>query len=326
MTPENKKSPGGAALTPKGAGLPADAAPAGPGAAAAAIPPPGNGSAPGQAAVPAAGRPLRLAIFGNPVAHSLSPLMHAAAYRAMGIAANYEAIRADSAAEVVRTIRERGLDGASVTLPFKESLLPLLDDVDETSRRIGAVNTVIQRGGRLSGRNTDAPGLALDLLAWCGIRGRSFVVLGAGGAARAALVALLDHGGRVIVINRSPARARSLAEAFGCAWAPWAALAETGADVLINTTPLGMFPETDQTPLAAELLPRFGGVLDTIYNPLTTRLLQEAAAAGCRTRSGVGMFVAQGAGQIRLWTDREPPLELMRQAVRERLGGNDETN
>lgn len=268
-------------------------------------------------------RRLALAIFGNPVAHSLSPLMHGAAYRAMGLAADYEAIRAASAAEVVRTIQARNLDGASVTLPFKETVLPLLDGVDAAARRIGAVNTVVRQGEKLVGYNTDAAGLAADLSAWCGIGGKSFAVLGAGGVARAALCAVLDGGGRAIVFNRTEERARALADHFGCAWAPLAALATSGADVLINATPLGMSPATERTPIAAALLPRFGAVLDTIYTPLRTRLLGEARAAGCRTRTGVGMFVAQGAAQIRLWTDREPPLAVMRQAVLTRLGGKD---
>jgi shikimate dehydrogenase len=267
--------------------------------------------------------PLRFALFGNPVAQSLSPLMHKAAFAAMGLAAGYETIRAGDAAEVIRIFRERDLAGASVTIPFKETVLPLLDEVDEEARRIGAINTIVRRGNRLAGYNTDASGLAFDLEVWCGIRGRRFAVLGAGGAARAAVHALLKAGGTPTVYNRTAATAKTLAGNLGCAWAPLAALGAAEADVLINTTPIGMFPKTGETPVEKALLSRFSFVMDTIYNPIRTRLLTEAAAAGCRTRTGAGMFVGQGAGQIRLWMDREPPLAIMRRTVLEKLGGND---
>jgi shikimate dehydrogenase len=255
------------------------------------------------------------ALFGNPVAQSLSPLMHNAAYARMGIRAQYRAIRLDDAAEATRMIRELGLRGASVTIPFKESVMAFLDEVEESAREIGAVNTIAHRAGRLKGYNTDGPGLARDLEEWIGIRGKTFAVLGAGGAARAAVHALLKGGGLPVVFSRTAERSASVAASFGCAWAPLAELPQARADVLINTTPVGMFPDTDRTPLNGEHLSHFPQVMDMIYNPCRTRLLREAEAAGCRVRSGVGMFVHQGAEQIRLWTGQEPPREEMRAVV-----------
>lgn len=261
------------------------------------------------------------AVFGNPLSQSLSPVMHTAAFAELGLDARYGACQTEDAAEAVRQFREMGLCGASVTLPFKETIMPLLDDVDPDARKIGAVNTIARRGDRLEGCNTDGPGLVRDLEEWMGsISGKSFVVLGAGGAARAALFSIARAGGTPIVVNRSGRRAEELASHFGCTWVPLAEIGRLRADCLINSTPVGMYPESDRTPLPEARLDRFSHVMDMVYNPLRTRLLREAEAAGCAIRTGVGMFVHQGAEQFRLWTGQEPPQETMRQAVLKRLG------
>ena len=265
--------------------------------------------------------PAIFALFGDPVAQSLSPLMHSAAFAKMGLTAAYTAYRVKDAAEVVRQIRGSGIRGASITIPFKETVMAFLDEVDANAATIGAVNTIINRDGRLMGYNTDGPGLARDLEDWIGIRGKTFIILGAGGAARAAVFTLIQEGGTAVVVNRTVERARALAESFSCRWGLPAEIGRLEADCLINTTPLGMFPDTDRTPLKDKFLVHFPQVMDMIYNPVKTRLLREAEAAGCAIRSGVGMFVHQGAEQIRLWMGMEPPREWMRQTVMERLGG-----
>lgn len=265
--------------------------------------------------------PVRFALFGDPVAQSLSPQMHRAAFEAMGLRASYNAYRVQDGAEVIRRMREGRIRGASVTIPLKEAVMACLDEVDESAAAIGAVNTIVNRDGRLAGYNTDAPGLARDLEDWIGIQGKAFVVLGAGGAARAAVFTLVRGGGSAVIVNRTAERAAALAERFGCRWVPPAQVDRLEADCLINTTPLGMFPHTDRMPCQAGCLARFPRVMDMIYNPLMTRLLREAEAAGCAVRSGVGMFVHQGADQIRLWTGTEPPREQMRRTVMEKLGG-----
>jgi shikimate dehydrogenase len=264
------------------------------------------------------------AVFGNPLGQSLSPAMQSAAFAEMGIAASYGACQTEDAAEAVRRFREMGLCGASVTLPFKETIIPLLDEVDRDARKIGAVNTLVLRNGRLEGYNTDGPGLVRDLEEWMGVlSGKSFVVLGAGGAARAALFSIARAGGTPIVVNRSARRAEELASHFGCGWVPMAEIGRLRADCLINSTPVGMYPEAERTPLPKSELDRFSHVMDMVYNPLQTRLLREAEATGCAVRSGVGMFVHQGAEQFRLWTGQEPPREIMRRAILERLVKND---
>ncbi len=261
----------------------------------------------------------RFAIFGNPLSQSLSPLMHNAAFAQMGIAARYGACQTDNAAEAVRQFRRMGLRGASITLPFKESIIPFLDEMDESAETIGAVNTIVNRDGRLMGYNTDGIGLTDDLREWLEIRGKTFVILGAGGAARAAVYALLQAGGTPVVVNRTLQKAEALAGRFGCRRVPVAEIGELRADCLINTTPVGMFPEVDRTPLPRQVAACFPYVMDMIYNPIRTRLLREAEAAGCAVRSGVGMFVRQGAEQFRLWTGMEPPIERMMNVVMERL-------
>jgi len=157
-------------------------------------------------------------LFGNPVAQSLSPLMHNAAFARMKIAARFSALKVNDAAEIVRQIREFGIRGASVTTPFKTEVMALLDEAEESAEEIGAVNTIVNRGGRLTGYNTDWLGLARDIEDWIGIRGKTFAILGAGGAARAAVYALRQRGGFPVVIGRTGENARTVAARFGCPW------------------------------------------------------------------------------------------------------------
>lgn len=268
-------------------------------------------------------RVRHFALFGNPVGHSLSPLMINAAFGAMGIRAGYEARRVEDLEPAVRMIREKPLDGVSVTLPHKGAVMAFLDEADDDARAIGAVNTVTNERGWLRGSNTDWKGLTAAMEERFPLGGRTIAVLGAGGVARAAVHAILRVGGMPIVFNRSRDRADSLARWFSCETQPLARLGAVGADVLINATPVGMHPRTGESPVDARLLPRFEWVVDTIYNPLQTRLLREARAAGCGVVTGLSMFVRQGAEQIRTWTGLDPPVELMERVVRTALEAKD---
>lgn len=261
-------------------------------------------------------------LLGNPVAHSLSPRMHRAAFRAMKLGAEYVAFQVEDLKRAVEGLRGLGIRGASVTIPFKESILALLDEVDEEARSLGAVNTVLNLGGRLKGYNTDWIGFTRALEGRLGIRGESFAILGAGGAARAAAYAVIRAGGRAVILNRDVQRAAKLARELGCGHEPLERLGELEAQVLVNTTPVGMSPKTQDSPVPREVLGRFQLVMDVIYNPLRTRLLREAEEQGASLVSGLEMFVEQGAEQIRIWTGMEPPLELMRKVVEKALGGS----
>ncbi len=259
------------------------------------------------------------ALIGNPVGHSLSPLMHNCAYREMGLGAQYVAFCVEDVENALQGIRALQIGGVSVTIPHKVAVMEYLDEVDAESRKIGAVNTIVNARGRLKGANTDWQGIVRTLHAVMEIKGKIFAVLGAGGTAQAALFGILAAGGIPIVVNRTGEKGRRLAQAWGCTSHPWEEIDRLRADCLINTTPVGMYPNTDRSPVPAGVLANFRWVMDVIYNPLQTRLLREAESAGCVALSGLDMFVHQGAEQIRLWTGQEPPRTLMREVVRNHL-------
>ena len=199
--------------------------------------------------------------------------------------------------------------------------MELLDQVDETAGRIGAVNTVINDHGCLKGINTDWTGAMLALEEQVALSGRSALVVGAGGSARAVCMGLAQGGAKVHVANRTERKARELAELFNGTWSGLDGMGEVEADILVNTTSVGM--NQDLSPVAPELLPRFQVVMDLVYCPLETRLLREARAAGCATVDGTRMLLLQGAAQFQAWTGKEPPLEVMGRALEAALNNQD---
>ncbi len=260
-------------------------------------------------------------VVGSPLGHTLSPIMHNTAFRVRRVNAIYLAFETRDAEGCVRAMRALGIGGMSVTLPLKSGVLPYLDDVDEVAERIGAVNTLVNSSGRLVGYNTDALGALAALKEVVDPRGKSCLLVGAGGAARAIGFILREEGARLTIANRSPERGMELAKSLQ---SPFIRLGDLGiidADILIQTTPVGMHPHTDQSPLPGYLLQRDVVVMDIIYNPLETRLLRQARDLGCKTISGLSMFINQGAEQFRLWTGLDPPLKEMKRAVKEALGG-----
>lgn len=286
----------------------------------------GEGVAPGQVA---AGRLLEefrfrevgeatrlFGLAGRPVAHSVSPLMHNAAFRQLGLDAVYVPFEAADAADFLEWAARLGVEGASVTAPLKTGVFEAVASRDASSTQTGAINTLRRRQGRWEGRNTDVAGFLAPLegLALGGCRA---AVLGSGGAARAAVVALGSRGAHVGVYGRDAGRVGQVAALAG-------GEAHTGVpprgswDLLVNATPVGTFPDVDETPLPAGRLSA-GLVYDLVYNPPRTRLLREAEQAGCRTIGGLEMLVAQAALQFRWWTDREAPADLMRDRAAWRL-------
>lgn len=269
--------------------------------------------------IPSTGKMDIYAVFGNPVAHSLSPLMHQAALDRMGIRARYVPFCVTDIRQAVEGIRGLNISGVSVTLPYKSAVIPYLDEVDEEARQMGAVNTVWNDRGVLKGFNTDWLGFVLSIKEHLDIRGKRFAVLGAGGAARAVIFGLIREGGLPWILNRTDNKAEALAREFDCPFSPWSELFRLEAEVLINTTPVGMAPATDQSPVPRNLLNKFPWVVEVIYNPLRTKLLKEAEEAGCRVIDGLGMFIHQGAEQLKIWTGQEPPRSFMRETVRNHL-------
>jgi 3-dehydroquinate dehydratase/shikimate dehydrogenase len=257
-------------------------------------------------------------LTGSPIAHSVSPAMHNAAFAAIGRNAVYLPLPAADVDDFVTFARAVGLKGASVTIPFKVPLLDSVMGTDRLTREIGALNTIRAGANGWEGRNTDADGF-LQPLAERGVSlsGCRAAILGAGGSARAVAVALASKNASVRVHARDGERAARVAALAGGAVGEFPP-APGGWDLLVNCTPIGMHPHLDRTPVPAERL-RGRLVYDLVYNPERTRLLREAAAAGCDTIGGLDMLVAQAAEQFRWWTGVAPPAAVMRAAARTRL-------
>jgi shikimate dehydrogenase len=266
------------------------------------------------------GKTRLIGVLGWPVSHTRSPHMHNAALKALGLNMVYVplAVEPGDLGRAVQGLRALGFAGANVTIPHKEAVMRHLDVVSPASRRIGAVNTIVNRGGRLYGTTTDPEGVWMTLKK-AGIRpaGRRVTVLGTGGTARTVLFTLAARGFRDIALaGRRPHRARGMVAAvkkhFGLS-VPIYHLSGPAFDkraaattLLVNCTSVGMAPATGKTPVGRKHLHNRMVVFDIVYNPLKTRLLIEAARAGARTLSGINMLVYQGMAAFKLWTGKTP--------------------
>jgi shikimate dehydrogenase len=238
--------------------------------------------------------------------------MHNAAFAALGIDAVYVAfdVAPPDLADAVRGACALGLRQLAISIPHKEAVLALCDEVDATARRIGAANTLTFTDGRVVATNSDWIGAVRALERAIDLRGREAVVLGSGGAARAAVYGLLERGARVRVLNRTPARARMLAEQLGASGSgSLEELALAPYDVLVNTTSVGL--REDASPVAADAIRPGAVVLDAVYDPARTRLLRDAESRGACVVEGKWWLVHQAAEQLRRWTGREAPLDVM---------------
>jgi shikimate dehydrogenase len=259
-------------------------------------------------------------ILGRPVTHSLSPAMHNAAFRHLGINAVYVAFPVTDLVQAVAGLRGLAIGGVSVTVPFKEEIIPLLDELGPRSTRIGAVNTVVNRDGRLIGSNTDWRGAVTALRAKIRLQDRHLLILGAGGASRAIAYGILQEGGQVTLTDIDAARAAAMARDLVAQAISPDMVENCPADILVNATPVGMAPDVDGIPINPDLLGRFQVVMDIVYKPLQTRLLREAQARGTATIDGLQMLIHQGAAQFELWTGQPAPLEVMARAAYAALG------
>jgi shikimate dehydrogenase len=245
--------------------------------------------------------------------------MHNTAFRHLGLNAIYVPFQVNNLADALSGMSALGIKGASVTIPFKEDIMELVDEVDDTAKKIGAVNTLLFNTEGIYGTNTDWIGALRCLETLLPIKGHTFAVLGAGGAARAVLFGITGKGGRAIVVNRSEGKGRALAEEFDASFVTLSEAQRLEGDCLVNTTPIGMHPKEDEIPVPKDVLGRFKAVADVIYNPLKTVLLTTAEKAGCRIATGFEMFVYQGVEQFELWTGLEAPVQEMKDVVYDRL-------
>ncbi len=278
----------------------------------------------------------RLGIIGHPIGHSISPIFQQAGLDHLGIDAVYEKweVTPEGVGEFVAGLRAPGTLGINITVPHKQAVIPFLDEVDEWATAAGAVNTIVNRDGRLTGHNTDGPGFLRALLAGTGYspEGTRVLVLGAGGAARGILLALVRGGvDSVVIANRTLERAGSLAQLasengvkseavpLDPNAGPGDALtqAAASADLIVNCTTVGMShgPDEHGSPLSAAQIPATAIVNDLVYNPLETPLLKEAAAAGATTLGGLHMLVYQGVLSFQMWTGQDAPVEVMLEAA-----------
>ena len=270
-------------------------------------------------------------VIGDPIEHTMSPAIHNAAFIQMGLDYIYIPfhVKEEELGKAIDGMRALNIRGLNVTLPHKVTIIPFLDELDSLAEKIGAVNTVINDEGVLKGSNTDASGFLQALLEG-GIepKGKRVVVLGGGGASRAISFILAERGAHLVILNRRLERAAELAGRMSTTFSKevrtlkliaenltWA-LEE--ADILINTTSVGMSPNISETPVPSNLLRPDLIVSDIVYNPIKTRLLREAEEAGAKTINGVDMFVWQGALSFEKWTGVKAPVELMREeAIKE---------
>jgi shikimate dehydrogenase len=249
-------------------------------------------------------------IIGNPARHSLSPIIHNGAFRRMGINAAYLAFEVKDLEAAVEGIRGLGIRGMSVTMPFKSAIIPFLDHLEEGAIRVQSVNTVLNEGGRLVGYSTDGAGAIEALEGKVDLSGKKILLLGAGGAARAIAFGLIEKGCQVTIANRSVNKGWKLAREIGgiSLTLPFQVPQAIAADVIINATSVGMYPNDTLSPIPKDILRKEMAVMDIVYQPLRTRLLAEAEESGCLTLDGLEMLARQGAAQFQIWTGQRPDL------------------
>jgi len=267
-------------------------------------------------------------IIGDPIGHSMSPAIHNAAFAKMGIDYMYVPfrVRQEELGKAIEGVRALNIRGLNVTIPHKVAVIPFLDELDPLAERIGAVNTIVNDDGVLTGYNTDATG-SLQTLLERGVepRGKNTVILGAGGVSRAVSFILAERGAHLVILNRRLELdwAEELASRISQVFKQEVEALELNkenlakvldkADIVVNATSVGMSPNIDETPVSPDLLKPSLIVFDIVYNPIKTRLLREAEAAGAKTISGVDMLVWQGALAFELWTGLKAPVKLMRE-------------
>jgi len=262
-------------------------------------------------------------VIGDPVAHSLSPLLHNAGYRALGLDFVYLAWRVTDPAAAVTGMRGLRLRGLSVTLPHKEAAAALVDAAEASVRATGALNTIVNEGGWLKGYNTDGEAALRALREKTEVAGKEAVIIGAGGSAVAIAHSLKEAGVNLTILNRTPSRAAALAARVGAAHGDLNNFSRVqAADIIVNATPAGMWPDVGTMPLKEPPFRAGQTVFDAVYNPLETRFLARARAAGAETVPGHRMFLYQAAAQFRLFTGQAAPLEAMERVLLEALKGD----
>ncbi len=258
-------------------------------------------------------------VIGDPVSNSMGYLIHNKAFQETGLPHVYVPFLVQNVTRFFNAY-EPYLGGLSVTMPHKEAIIKAVNRMDPAAERIGAVNTVVQDGNGWTGFNTDYSGALTALEPFGALQGKNILIIGAGGTAKAIGQGVVDQGAPLtLTYNRNRDKAQELADELQGKLISVRDVDQAAVDILINCSPVGMAPNTNDTPYPARLLKKDMVVFDSVYNPMQTRLLKDAQAAGCATVSGVELFVHQAAGQFELWTGKPAPIDLMRRVVEEKL-------
>jgi shikimate dehydrogenase len=269
-------------------------------------------------------------IIGNPIKHSFSPAIHNAAFQKLGINAVYTAFEVSDLRNAIAGIKALGISGASVTIPHKVAIIPFLDEVSDIAGMIGSVNTIVNNNGKLAGANTDAYGFYHSLSLETIVDEKTIAVIGSGGSARAACFALFYYARpkKLIILARNassreeiknnllqkfPGLDTSQIETADISiWKIW----KDKIDIVVNTTPIGMKPDVNSSPLDLESMPENRIAMDLIYNPAETLFLKRAKDKKCVAISGIEMLLHQGIQQFEIWTEEKAPVEVMRKALK----------
>ena len=276
-------------------------------------------------------------IIGDPIEHTMSPKMQNAAYIHAGLDYIYVPfyVKKEDLSRAIQGMRALNICGLNVTIPHKVAVIPFLDEIDPLAHKIGAVNAITNEDGLLTGYNTDASGFLRALTAEkIEPKGKNICILGAGGASRAIVFALADRGARLTILNRHPDTAKKLADRISQYFRQEVSALELSlenlktalksADLLVNTTSVGMSPDIEKSPVPLTLVTGKITVLDIIYNPLKTRLLAGAEKRGAKVISGFEMLVWQGAAAFELWTGVKAPVQVMRETALKALKAHEE--
>jgi len=260
-------------------------------------------------------------VIGNPIEHSLSPLIHNAGFKELKINSAYFAFKVEEVKNAIDAMNEFKITAYSVTIPHKVSIMKYLDEIDPLAKKVGAVNTVVKTEGKLIGHNTDVAGVIVPLKEITSLKGKNIFLIGAGGAARAIVLGLVNEGANVTIFNRNFSHADTLAKEFGVFAKELSELNSHSkeCDILINATPVGMFPKVNETPVEEAFFRKGMIVFDIVYNPLETKLINLAKKKECIVILGVEMFLNQAFEQFKLFTGKEAPKEIMRKVLLKEL-------
>ncbi|MDO8561342.1 MAG: shikimate dehydrogenase [bacterium] len=249
---------------------------------------------------------LLTAVIGDPITHSMSPLIHNAIYEKEGIDAVMLAFGNPSIEKLVNAIRTLPIHMAAVTMPHKQTLIPLLDSISPDAREIGSVNTILNRDGKLAGFNTDLTGIA-KALKDVAVEGKNVLIIGAGGVAQPVAYHLRKQGAKIFCNNRDNGQAEALSKKFGGKVIDAKTMNDMSFDLIVNATPIGMPPHIELSPVPKNIIRPNTVVFDVIYTPLETKLIRDAREQGARIISGLTMFVEQALEQERLWLGHSVP-------------------